>query len=121
MPSRSSTAWRVLGALLLVAAAFPGLLEAGAIGWADMAADASGSMQGFATEAIPLTIGAALMSAAWHLPGMTTGLIATGGAMYGAANADQVQGIIGGGGAGGHITDVVVAAASLASSLAGAA
>ena len=41
--------------------------RAGTIGWADMAADASGSMQGFATEAIPLVVGAGLMSAAWQL------------------------------------------------------
>ena len=112
---RVSISVRVALGILLVAASYPGLLEAGAIGWSDMAADASSSMQAFSTEAIPLVVGAGLMSAAWHLPGMTTGLIATGAAMYGAANADQVQGIIGSGGAGGLITDVVLASAPLLS------
>lgn len=110
----SISVWVALG-ILLGAAGFPDLLEAGAIGWSTMADQASGSMQAFSQSAIPLVVGAGLMSAAWHLPGMTTGLIATGGAMYGAANADQVQGIIGGGGAGGLITDVVLASAPLLS------
>ena len=41
--------------------------------------------------------------------------MATGAATYGAANADQVQSIIGGGGAGGLITDVVLASVPLLS------
>jgi uncharacterized protein (UPF0261 family) len=102
-------AWRLL-ALALTAFGLPGLVEAGSIGWADLAADASGSMQGMATESVPLVVGAGVMAAALHLPGMTTALLATGGATYVAANADQVQGIIGGGGAGGLITDIVLPA-----------
>jgi hypothetical protein len=103
-------AWVAFGLLAVAALLGPGLLEAGTIGWADMAADASGSMQSAASEAVPLFVGAGLLAGAWHLPGMVTGLTATGLATYGAANSDQVQGIIGGGGAGGLITDVVVQA-----------
>lgn len=103
------TVWRLLG-IVVAAAILPDLVVAGSIGWADLAADASGSMQGMATESVPLVVGAGVMAAALHLPGMTTALLATGGATYVAANADQVQGIIGGGGAGGLITDIVLAA-----------
>jgi len=85
----------------------PDLAEAGSIGWGDMAADASGSMQGLASEAVPLVVGAGLVSSAFHLAGMTTTLVATGAATYGAANADQVQGLVGGGGAGGSIVEIL--------------
>jgi hypothetical protein len=99
------SAW-VWCAALLGVALLPDLLEAGSIGWSDMAADASDSFMGMAGESVPILVGAGLVAGAWHLSSVTGGLLATGAATYGAANGDQIQGMIGGGGGGGLITDI---------------
>ena len=101
--------WAITFAVLAaVVALSPGLLDAGPIGWATFSTGASESFTGFAGESIPLVFGAGLVSAAWHLGGAVERLAASGVALYGASHGEEFQSLIGAGGGGGLITDVVI-------------
>ena len=73
-------------------------------------------MMSFAAAGVPLAVGATLLSAFGHMTAMTTGLMAGGASLYGAANANLAQTVIGGAG-GGLITDLALPVAGQASLL----
>jgi hypothetical protein len=89
--------------LALVSAA-----HAGGIDWATPATDLSGSLQAGADAAIPFVVSGGMMAAAFHVGNVVGPMLGIGVGMYAAANSDQAQTVLGGGGAGGGlITDTV--------------
>ena len=82
--------------------------EAGGIDWATPATDLSGSLQAGADASIPFVVSGGMMAAAFHVGNVVGPMLGIGVGMYAAANSDQAQTVLGGGGAGGGlITDTV--------------
>jgi hypothetical protein len=90
------------------AALMIGGVHAGGIDWTTPATDLSDSLQGGADAAIPFVVSGGMMAAAFHVGNVVGPMLGIGVGMYAAANSDQAQTVLGGGGAGGGlITDTV--------------
>jgi hypothetical protein len=84
-----------------------GSAMAGGIDWATPATDVSSSLQGAAYEMIPFVGAGGALAAGFYLQNLMPAVIGMVGALFLAANADQLQTVVGGGGGGGLITDTV--------------